>query len=118
MPSQDPRLGHRPAPGMTAAAPLPVPLQIEARLGRSSFALHERVPLSLSVATTGNERVYVPDPTRGGSSLELRLRRPEGTVEVVRPGEAPPPAGTKHMMANAALVPGDTTTFEFDLAEL
>ncbi|MFS8087195.1 MAG: hypothetical protein ACMG6H_16295, partial [Acidobacteriota bacterium] len=61
---------------------------IKSALGKKSFVLGERVSLMVYVANTGAEVLPVADPRRGGDSLHLRLRLPDGQERAFTTGEA------------------------------
>ena len=93
-------------------------LKIEATLGKKSFALGQRVQLVLWVTNQEKELVTVADPRRGGDSLRLSLRLPDGEERSFTTGEALRAPGVKQILVGMRVPPGVRQNFEFDLAKL
>jgi len=93
-------------------------VKIRAALRKKSFALGERVPLMLYVTNMGREVLAVADPRRGGDSLHIRLRKPDGVEEEFTTGEALREPGVPEILVDMRIPPGRQQIFEFDLAAL
>jgi len=93
-------------------------LKIEARLGKKSFVVGERVQLVLWITNQGKELVTVADPRRGGDSLQIWLKLPDGEECSFTTGEALRAPGVKQVLVGMRLPPGVRQNFEFDLAKL
>lgn len=99
-------------------SPDPGRLKIRAMLGKKSFALGERTPLLLQVTNTGTQVLPVADPRRGGDSLNIWLRMPDGHEENFTTGEALREPGVPEILVDMRIPPGRQQIFEFDLAAL
>lgn len=93
-------------------------LKIEAKLGKRSFIIGERVQLVLWITNRQTELLAVADPRRGGDSLRLRLRLPNGEERSFTSGEALSAPGVRQIPGDMRLPPGVRQNFEFDLAKL
>jgi hypothetical protein len=99
-------------------SPSPTRLKIEATLGKKSIALGQRVQLVLWITNQGRELVTVADPRRGGDSLRLWLRLPNGEERSFTTGEALRAPGVKQVLVGMRVPSGVRQNFEFDLAQL
>ena len=104
---------------VSAAAQTPPPgspVEIEAQLVGHSFALHQAVPLRLTVHNRSAAPIVVPDPTEGGNPLRLYLRFPSGK-SVTASGERQMPR-VPSIPAPAQIPARNQRYFDFDLLRL
>ena len=95
--------------------------EIHAQVRPTTVAAGASPTLLVTVKNHGKGFLFVPDPERGGDALQVHLTPPGGAEIVVSPGTV---AGSnvggvaRPTLASAKVLPGETTTFDFELAAL
>jgi len=93
-------------------------LTVEATLSRATFALKERIELSLVLGNRGSVPVTVPHPFRGlDAAASLELRPPRGPVRTLRLCDVRPGPGVKARAERVRVLPGQTEILTFDVAD-